>query len=218
MEGRDIGTVVFPHADLKFYIDASPEERARRRAADPAHTGGQASLANVQSDLVARDKSDSTRIGRAARDGEGRGLHRHHVDADRGRRQSRDDAGDGETAKIALQAVAHMTPEEFRKAGHRVDRLDRGLPRRRRVAPGDGEDRARRDQGDAAGIAAATARILRRDPRRPRSHRHARASPRGSIRGSSATSRRTRCWRACSAITSAPASASSAWRGSRARR
>jgi len=61
MEGRDIGTVVFPAADLKFYIDASAEERARRRAADPAHTGGQATLANVQSDLVARDKSDSTR-------------------------------------------------------------------------------------------------------------------------------------------------------------
>jgi cytidylate kinase len=37
MEGRDIGTVVFPFADVKFYIDASPEERARRRAADPAH-------------------------------------------------------------------------------------------------------------------------------------------------------------------------------------
>jgi cytidylate kinase len=61
MEGRDIGTVVFPDADLKFYIDASAEERARRRAADPAHTGGQASLASVQSEMVARDKSDSTR-------------------------------------------------------------------------------------------------------------------------------------------------------------
>ena len=61
MEGRDIGTVVFPDADLKFYIDASPEERARRRAADPAHTGGQASLELVQSDITARDKSDSTR-------------------------------------------------------------------------------------------------------------------------------------------------------------
>src|SRR5918993_2727903 len=61
MEGRDIGTVVFPDADLKFYIDASPEERARRRAADPAHTGGQASLELVQSDIAARDKSDSTR-------------------------------------------------------------------------------------------------------------------------------------------------------------
>ncbi|MEO7134579.1 MAG: (d)CMP kinase [Vicinamibacterales bacterium] len=61
MEGRDIGTVVFPNADLKFYIDADPEERARRRAGDGAHTGGQASLAFVQSELVARDTSDSTR-------------------------------------------------------------------------------------------------------------------------------------------------------------
>ena len=40
MEGRDIGTVVFPDADVKVYLDASPEERARRRAADPAHGGG----------------------------------------------------------------------------------------------------------------------------------------------------------------------------------
>src|SRR5688500_14642084 len=61
MEGRDIGTVVFPDADLKFYIDASPEERARRRASDPAHTGGQGSLELVQSDIASRDKSDSTR-------------------------------------------------------------------------------------------------------------------------------------------------------------
>ena len=61
MEGRDIGTVVFPHADLKFYIDASPEERARRRAADPAHTGSPSNIATVQNNLIARDKSDSTR-------------------------------------------------------------------------------------------------------------------------------------------------------------
>ncbi len=62
MEGRDIGTVVFPDADVKVYLDASADERARRRAADPAHTGGQQdSLAGVQSDLQARDQSDSTR-------------------------------------------------------------------------------------------------------------------------------------------------------------
>jgi cytidylate kinase len=61
MEGRDIGTVVFPAADLKIYIDASAEERARRRAGDSAHTGSQAGLANVQSDMAARDRSDSTR-------------------------------------------------------------------------------------------------------------------------------------------------------------
>lgn len=61
MEGRDIGTVVFPRADLKFYIDASPQERARRRAADPAHTGSPSNIENVQTELVARDQSDSTR-------------------------------------------------------------------------------------------------------------------------------------------------------------
>jgi cytidylate kinase len=62
MEGRDIGTVVFPEADVKVYLDASAEERARRRAHDPAHSGGQGtSLAGVQSDLQARDQSDSTR-------------------------------------------------------------------------------------------------------------------------------------------------------------
>src|SRR5918993_2839320 len=60
MEGRDIGSVVFPDAEVKVYLDASAEERARRRAGDPAHTGGkEGSLAGVQSDLQARDKSDS---------------------------------------------------------------------------------------------------------------------------------------------------------------
>jgi CMP/dCMP kinase len=62
MEGRDITTVVFPDADVKIYVDASPEERARRRAQDPAHTGGQeGSLAGVQEEMRARDRSDSTR-------------------------------------------------------------------------------------------------------------------------------------------------------------
>jgi cytidylate kinase len=62
MEGRDITTVVFPDADVKIYVDASPEERARRRALDPAHTGGkQANIAGVQEELLARDKSDTTR-------------------------------------------------------------------------------------------------------------------------------------------------------------
>jgi cytidylate kinase len=61
MEGRDIGTVVFPNADVKVYLDASAEERARRRASDPAHTGGQGNVAGVQSALEARDRSDSTR-------------------------------------------------------------------------------------------------------------------------------------------------------------
>jgi cytidylate kinase len=62
MEGRDIGTVVFPDADVKIYLDASSEERARRRAADPAHgIGKQAGLLGVETELRARDLLDSTR-------------------------------------------------------------------------------------------------------------------------------------------------------------
>ena len=62
MEGRDVGTVIFPQADVKIYLDASPEERARRRANDPAHTGGrEGSLSSVASNLEARDTSDRTR-------------------------------------------------------------------------------------------------------------------------------------------------------------
>jgi cytidylate kinase len=62
MEGRDIGTVVFPDADVKIYLDASPEERARRRAADPAHTSSKNSqLSEVATALAERDKNDSTR-------------------------------------------------------------------------------------------------------------------------------------------------------------
>ena len=61
MEGRDIGTVVFPGADVKIYLDASPEERARRRASDPAHTGGPAAVADVKMALTERDELDRTR-------------------------------------------------------------------------------------------------------------------------------------------------------------
>jgi cytidylate kinase len=61
MEGRDIGTVVFPQADVKLYLDASAEERARRRASDPAHTGGPAAVSDVATLLSQRDEIDRTR-------------------------------------------------------------------------------------------------------------------------------------------------------------
>jgi cytidylate kinase len=61
MEGRDIGTVVFPSADVKIYLDASAEERARRRAHDPSHTGVPAAVSEVATLLSERDTSDSTR-------------------------------------------------------------------------------------------------------------------------------------------------------------
>jgi cytidylate kinase len=60
MEGRDIGTVVFPDAPVKIYLDASSEERARRRLLDAAHSGSR-DAAQVASELAARDQSDRTR-------------------------------------------------------------------------------------------------------------------------------------------------------------
>ena len=62
MEGRDIGSVVFPNADVKIYLDASAEERARRRASDPAHAMSRtAAAAEVAVEMAARDQSDKTR-------------------------------------------------------------------------------------------------------------------------------------------------------------
>lgn len=63
MEGRDIGTVVFPSAPIKVFLDASPEERARRRASDPAHAAGRGGTAitDVATALAERDRSDRTR-------------------------------------------------------------------------------------------------------------------------------------------------------------
>jgi cytidylate kinase len=61
MEGRDIGTVVFPEAPVKIYLDADPAERARRRAHDPAHQSGSFSVAAVATALADRDASDRSR-------------------------------------------------------------------------------------------------------------------------------------------------------------
>jgi cytidylate kinase len=61
MEGRDIGSVVFPGADVKIYLDASAEERSRRRAHDAAHAGSQSGQAAVAEAIQARDFSDKTR-------------------------------------------------------------------------------------------------------------------------------------------------------------
>jgi cytidylate kinase len=63
MEGRDITTVVFPDADVKVYLDASPEERARRRAHDPAHSASRsgAAVREIATAIDARDYSDRTR-------------------------------------------------------------------------------------------------------------------------------------------------------------
>jgi cytidylate kinase len=61
VEGRDIGTVVFPDAAYKFYLDASPGERARRRAGDFAAMGKDVAAEEVERDLAARDGRDVAR-------------------------------------------------------------------------------------------------------------------------------------------------------------
>lgn len=61
VEGRDIGTVVFPDAELKVYLTASPAERARRRAAQQAARGLELDRAEVLDAIERRDEIDSSR-------------------------------------------------------------------------------------------------------------------------------------------------------------
>ena len=61
LEGRDIGTVVFPDADYKFYLDASPEERAKRRYKDMVALGAGQEVDRIKKDIIERDASDVNR-------------------------------------------------------------------------------------------------------------------------------------------------------------
>ena len=67
MEGRDIGTVVFPKADYKFFFDASPEVRARRRYRELLAEGKKPSLARVAREIRLRDSTDRNRKAGALR-------------------------------------------------------------------------------------------------------------------------------------------------------
>ena len=61
VDGRDIGTVVFPDADLKFFMIADIMERAKRRQAELSNSGTELPIVQVVHDLKERDKKDSTR-------------------------------------------------------------------------------------------------------------------------------------------------------------
>jgi cytidylate kinase len=61
MNGRDIGTVVFPTADVKFFLDAVPEERAERRLAEEREHNPAASYDQTLADITERDRRDTTR-------------------------------------------------------------------------------------------------------------------------------------------------------------
>ena len=61
MEGRDISTVVFPQADVKIFLTASIDQRAKRRAKEYAEKGTDVSIEEIKDNLLQRDKIDSTR-------------------------------------------------------------------------------------------------------------------------------------------------------------
>jgi CMP/dCMP kinase len=61
LDGRDIGTVIFPDADVKIFVTATPEVRARRRAAELEHAGERINEADVLADIRRRDERDSKR-------------------------------------------------------------------------------------------------------------------------------------------------------------
>ena len=61
MDGRDIGTVILPNADVKIFLTASPEARAERRHKELVEKGLQSSYEDVLADIIKRDHDDSTR-------------------------------------------------------------------------------------------------------------------------------------------------------------
>lgn len=61
MEGRDIGTVVFPDADVKIFLDADPAERTRRRLAEARARGDELDAERMAQEIAERDKRDRTR-------------------------------------------------------------------------------------------------------------------------------------------------------------
>jgi len=62
LNGRDIGTVVFPDADVKFFLTARPEERAQRRFAEELELDKSVDFAETLAEMTERDRRDSTRI------------------------------------------------------------------------------------------------------------------------------------------------------------
>jgi len=61
LEGRDAGTVVFPDAKIKFFLDATPEERGKRRFEELTLKGSQVDLKQITQDIIKRDNNDRSR-------------------------------------------------------------------------------------------------------------------------------------------------------------
>ena len=61
MDGRDIGTVILPHADFKFFLTASPEERAKRRTKELEEKGEKVDYQLILEEIIKRDDVDKKR-------------------------------------------------------------------------------------------------------------------------------------------------------------
>jgi cytidylate kinase len=96
LEGRDVGTVVFPDADVKFFVTARPEVRARRRYLELRQQGIETCLEQVLADQLVRDRDDSTRAAAPLR----RAL----------------DARELDTSELDLASVVHAVVEAVEAA------------------------------------------------------------------------------------------------------
>jgi CMP/dCMP kinase len=98
LDGRDIGTAVFPDADVKFYVDADPARRAVRRHAELLAAGAPADLAAIEREIRERDHADSTRADSPLTRAEGA------IDID-----TTDDAPDAVVARMMEVVTARLT-------------------------------------------------------------------------------------------------------------
>ena len=126
VEGRDAGTVVFPEAECKFYLDASPDARARRRFAEQRAGGGAADLEVIRAAIAARDDADRTRLGRAARAERRRDVRRlERHDGGRGRGADGQGGRAGVLYAILKVMIAALSRVWFRLSVVGADRVPR---------------------------------------------------------------------------------------------
>ena len=115
LDGRDIGTAVFPDADVKFYVDADPARRAVRRHAELAAAGAPADLAAIEREIRERDHADSTRADSPLTRAAGAIAHRHDRRHARGGRRA--DAGSGRSRRALTRSGADRSLQTPRQQG-----------------------------------------------------------------------------------------------------
>ncbi len=108
MDGRDIGTVILPDADVKIFLSAAPEERARRRFLELKEKGTECDFETVLADILARDERDSTRALAPLKPADDAVL------------LDNSDIGPEETVDAALKIIYEKVPRLARAAGKKL--------------------------------------------------------------------------------------------------